>query len=490
MSFKAKQSSCVCSATVQIQNSNMVAFSILFTIVLSIFFLELFLYCILYFTRGGNILAPGYFMVWSSTISGLVLFLCLMNFTEYAWVHTSVVIVLQIFVVVMFSKSYIRPPQREYDCRNSRIKKHNLTLREVLSSLYERTPLEEQNLLEKGVNSGKQFTITEMMLTGGTAERFNAPISAVWLKKHPRSVHALTHDIDFLLVTELKKYHCNCIFDFIGTGSLLPGFAYIRHSATSESISAKLINEDFYLSRVLSSFTSPVSAIARVEGPANLRLGRFCTSTCGMFDGDATIAFQCPFWPDQVCDWKFRPNRMWPSREDVLRICSFGCHLVPKSQRNDDEGLTWRISFSEAEVALSLLVPRMARIAFIGLKVISMGFLSLTCERIKSYHLKCILFNTLEKTEPAFWLNDSNVEAGFHMLLNELKKSIQTASCPHYWIPHINLFQELEQNDVTYLSEVIEKVEKKPEKHFELLELLKIENEKDDIVIEEKDIFP
>ena len=212
----------------------------------------------------------------------------------------------------------------------------------------------------------------------------------------------------------------------------------------------------------------------------NLRLV-YGLSKSLIFDGDATFAIQCPDWPDQVCNWKARPNRRWPSQEAVLRITSPGCHIVPKSHKDDHQGVTWRISFSRAEVDLSVLIPKMARFYFIGLKVIAKDYLSITCKRIKSYHLKCILFNTLETTDPEFWKDEDNLEAGFSMLLNNLKKKIQNTSCPHYWIPHINLFQEINQKDVTNLLEVIENVEKKPETY---IEVLKVENENDDIIFD------
>jgi len=67
------------------------------------------------------------------------------------------------------------------------------------------------------------------------------------------------------------------------------------------------------------------------------------------------------------------------------RIASLGCHIVPKSQPDDEEELSWRISFSRAEVELSKLIPPTARMCLIGLKIIAKDYLSVACSRISSY---------------------------------------------------------------------------------------------------------
>ena len=58
---------------------------------------------------------------------------------------------------------------------------------------------------------------------------------------------------------------------------------------------------------------------------------------------------------------------------------------------------------------------------------------------LKSYHLKTILFNTLEKTPPAFWCFE-NLEGCFKRLMNELRFTVDSQFCQHFWISSINLF--------------------------------------------------
>ena len=60
--------------------------------------------------------------------------------------------------------------------------------------------------------------------------------------------------------------------------------------------------------------------------------------------------------------------------------------------------LTWRYSFSLAERELSKEINEIARKCFLCLKIISADHLKPICKRLKSYHLKTILFRTLEVT--------------------------------------------------------------------------------------------
>ena len=114
----------------------------------------------------------------------------------------------------------------------------------------------------------------------------------------------------------------------------------------------------------------------RKQGPT-VRIG-FEKKRQQYFFMDLTYCLQCKEWP-HLSDWPSRPNRLWPSTEDVERVKNLGCHLVPKSQPNDKQGVTWRFSFSKAEVELSKLISLTARRCFIALKVIGKDFLYPYC---------------------------------------------------------------------------------------------------------------
>jgi len=178
----------------------------------------------------------------------------------------------------------------------------------------------------------------------------------------------------------------------------------------------------------------------KVKGPAiELSLGTaILAANC--FYSDFAFAIKCSQWPDTASDWTNRPNKLWPDPENIARIASYGCYIVPKSQPGDKEGLTWRISFSKAEVEFSKLIPKIPQMCVMGLKVISKDYLCVVCDKINSYQLKCKLLHTLEKTNPRFLLQESNLTMCFHILLRNLLNAVITKCCPHFWIPRVSTF--------------------------------------------------
>ena len=89
----------------------------------------------------------------------------------------------------------------------------------------------------------------------------------------------------------------------------------------------------------------------------------------------ADLSFSLPFkdWPI-LPNWQTR-NKKYPQQEDVERIILGGIHLMPLSQKEGKQGLTWRISFSKAEAEISKLIPEVARTCFAALKVIAKDYL-------------------------------------------------------------------------------------------------------------------
>ena len=116
---------------------------------------------------------------------------------------------------------------------------------------------------------------------------------------------------------------------------------------------------------------------------------------------DFTFAIPCLEWPPES-DWPL-PNKMWPDHRVVTTIKDLGFHLVPLSQKNDKSKLTWRYSFSLAERELSKQVNEIARKCFLCVKIIGADHLKPICKKLSSYHLKTVLFRTLEVTSAEMW---------------------------------------------------------------------------------------
>ena len=63
-----------------------------------------------------------------------------------------------------------------------------------------------------------------------------------------------------------------------------------------------------------------------------------------VFDCDFLLSLPLASWPSPAQEWRAR-ERLWPSRDQVKRLASLACHLVPKPAREGDT-VSWRFSFS------------------------------------------------------------------------------------------------------------------------------------------------
>lgn len=195
------------------------------------------------------------------------------------------------------------------------------------------------------------------------------------------------------------------------------------------------------------------------QGPAvNLTVG--ATNVCGLcmrvlFLADCTFSIKTE-WPAAAADWA-EQTRCWPSTKDIARIVKNGCHVVPKSQRSDKIGLTWRYSFSMAEVELSKLVNPIARKCFLVLKVIFKDHLQPCAKWLSSYHLKTVFFHTMSATSADKWTSQ-NAELCFRVLVRRLMTAVENQMCPHFWISDINLF-DIEGVSVRHFNRLHSKIE-------------------------------
>ena len=178
-----------------------------------------------------------------------------------------------------------------------------------------------------------------------------------------------------------------------------------------------------------------------------------------LFEADVTLCFHCAEWPT-LSDWPSRP-RYWPSLADTQRMISLGCHLVAKPAPSDVDQRSWRFSFSLAEVELSKLVPDVARKCFVALKIILKDHLQPVVPEIGSYHIKTIFLNTLEKVPLGFWTED-NIEECLLTLLTELCDALLSVKCPHHWFSFVNLFSDIDEDDLQRLARKVERIIKDP----------------------------
>ncbi|XP_022796328.1 uncharacterized protein LOC111334780 [Stylophora pistillata] len=160
---------------------------------------------------------------------------------------------------------------------------------------------------------------------------------------------------------------------------------------------------------------------------------------------DMALCLSLPSWPTVARGWisRHRPSG-WPSQELVSAITSEGCSMVPVSPLRSQTGLEWRISFSLAEKKLAQSLNDCQKACYLIVKGIWRHYLKHPSKRgLQSYHLKTILFWACEELPPGEWRKDK-IGIGVLWILQKLHCFLVRLSCPQYFIPENNLFQDIE----------------------------------------------
>eukprot|EP00092_Neocalanus_flemingeri_P015013 GFUD01016215.1.p1 GENE.GFUD01016215.1~~GFUD01016215.1.p1 ORF type:complete len:1587 (-),score=281.46 GFUD01016215.1:23-4294(-) len=154
-------------------------------------------------------------------------------------------------------------------------------------------------------------------------------------------------------------------------------------------------------------------------------------------DCDFLLSIELGTWPLAAESWAAR-DRFWPTNQVVTEVLATGCQAVPKADPSGDQ-FSWRLSFSRGELLLSQHVPQHARLAYVALKVYYKNNLKVICPSLRSYHLKTLFYHFLERNEPEH-ITNSSVDNLVRNMLHHLQQHLRLRSCPHYFIPSINLF--------------------------------------------------
>ena len=182
-----------------------------------------------------------------------------------------------------------------------------------------------------------------------------------------------------------------------------------------------------------------------------------------LFLADFTFSIHCFEWPLES-NWSFH-YKDWPDCRVVATIKNLGFHFVPRNRNNDKSRFTWRYSISTAEIELSKHVYETARTCFLCLKIITTDYLKPICKKLSSYHLKTVLFHTLQGISAREW-SQKNIVDCLDYLLEVVQNVFLKKSCNRFWISTINLFQNL---DHLRLSRLVKKVKEVRENPFPFL---------------------
>ncbi|KAL3853889.1 hypothetical protein ACJMK2_013188 [Sinanodonta woodiana] len=183
------------------------------------------------------------------------------------------------------------------------------------------------------------------------------------------------------------------------------------------------------------------------HGPA-MSFG-FKFHACDMFFSltkcDSVCVVQCSKWPSSAFEWVKRKSRSgWPCQGLKQRIVQEGTCLAPVGCKQDpSQDIQWRYSFNEAERLLVRSFSSTQAKCYALLKTIIGEFVTprFGNDVITSYHLKTLMFWTVEEIDLHAWISANLIECIFHVL-KRLTQCIHDENCPSYFIPTENLFRE------------------------------------------------
>ncbi|KAL3865124.1 hypothetical protein ACJMK2_006753 [Sinanodonta woodiana] len=160
---------------------------------------------------------------------------------------------------------------------------------------------------------------------------------------------------------------------------------------------------------------------------------------------DHVYVVQCPKWPSSALEWVNRNSRSgWPCQKLKQEIVQRGILLAPVGCKQDpSQDIQWRYSFNEAERRLVTSFNGTQAKCYALLKRIISEFVKpwFSDDVITSYHLKTLMFWTVEEIDFQAWVPAKLVECIF-IVLKRLTQCIEDEICPSYFIPNENLFQE------------------------------------------------
>ena len=191
-------------------------------------------------------------------------------------------------------------------------------------------------------------------------------------------------------------------------------------------------------------------------------------STCMSVSSDIVLCIFCEGWPSCAQEWYTR-ERFWPDVNLVENVKQGGFHIVPKSSPDGN----FRLSFSRAEImlikALTTLQHRVMRSFKAVVKYHQDSWSPSVKSILSSYHLKTIAFWHFEKTSQESWSEETVVH---HLvaLLEELAEALRRQHLPMYFMPKVNLLQDVDHELSFHVMEKILKLSHNFSALFEALE--------------------
>ena len=412
-------------------------------------------------------------------------------FATNSYIYFCLIVVLSLYFILEYAYRYLK--HYKFKLKNNINEADDLftNFASMIPSLDQANVLENKALTYlqgiKGALSSKFGCEIRIMACGSIPERFAVPLVQDWISdinKGPYYNHALFSDQDFLIepcgITATYSAQSDTIEIVESESCIEEGYAKLRVSKGMSTFNVK----DGFLStdtikhsvkrciskepmtnfpgvdcNLLCTWHTANQVNVKSHGPAvEVRIMNLMNEW-NIYKADFTFCIPCLKWPSKS-NWP-SSEKIWPDHTVVTTIEGHGFHFVPISQKNDASKTTWRYSFSSAERELSKNVNEKARRTFICLKIIRNNHLKPICKSLSSYHLKTILFRTLEVTSANIW-NEKNILDCLDYLLKKLQEAFHEGRSMHFWISGINLFKDFENGILRELEIKVKDIRKNP----------------------------
>lgn len=244
------------------------------------------------------------------------------------------------------------------------------------------------------------------------------------------------------------------VFNFVDDGTL-PGCAVLKLSdgrKRSMSLWVEFITASGYLSarKIRSRFQTLVAqacdkcsyrdSVKMLADTSEVRL-----RIRERYVVQITPAFRCAgLWPRSAAHWPVA-HIPWPNPNLVAEVKAEGFDLLSKEcatlqgKQSSMEGDAWVLSFLDAENRL--LSGGCRRRCLSVLKTLRDRHLDLPGNPVSAYHLKTLLLYECEKHPRELEWDDACLGDRLNGILLQLISCLQCRRCPHYFLPHLDLFK-------------------------------------------------
>ncbi|XP_078389988.1 nucleotidyltransferase MB21D2-like [Cetorhinus maximus] len=168
-------------------------------------------------------------------------------------------------------------------------------------------------------------------------------------------------------------------------------------------------------------------------------------------------------WPAVAQNWLME-NHFWDGKITEEEVIS-GFYLVPACSGTGNRENEWRLAFSRSEVQLKKCISTPLIQAYQAYKAVIVKLLSRP-RAISPYHLRSLMLWACDRLPSSFLGQEENMAHFLLGLLDDLAHCLVNRSCPNYFLPQCNMFEQLSDGAVLLLACRLSSVRSDPAEHL------------------------